>query len=86
MPRRWVRLIPEGHILLIYNLDKPGAIGGIGTTLGKHHINIGRMHVGQDKEGERNIIFLQTDTQVPADVLEELREMAMVKSVTPLEL
>lgn len=81
-----LELIPEGHILLIYNLDKPGAIGGIGTTLGKHAINIGRMHVGQDQVGERNIIFLQTDTQVSEDVLVELREMSMVKSVTPLEL
>lgn len=81
-----LELIPEGHILLIYNLDKPGAIGGIGTTLGNHNINIGRMHVGQDKDGERNIIFLQTDTQVPENVLYALREMPMVKSVTSLEL
>ncbi len=81
-----LELIPEGHILLIYNLDKPGAIGGIGATLGRHSINIGRMHVGQDKEGERNIIFLQTDTKVTDPVLEELRAMALVKSVTPLEL
>lgn len=81
-----LELIPEGHILLIYNLDKPGAIGGIGTTLGANKINIGRMHVGQDKDGERNIIFLQTDTIVPKEVLDALREMPMVRSVTPLEL
>jgi D-3-phosphoglycerate dehydrogenase len=81
-----LELVPEGHILLIFNQDRPGAIGGIGTTLGKHNINIGRMHVGQDKDGEHNIIFLQTDTQVPDDVLEELRSAKMVTSVTPLEL
>jgi D-3-phosphoglycerate dehydrogenase / 2-oxoglutarate reductase len=81
-----LELIPEGHILLIYNLDRPGAIGGIGTTLGANKINIGRMHVGQDQDGERNIIFLQTDTKVPEEVLDALREMPMVKSVTPLEL
>jgi D-3-phosphoglycerate dehydrogenase len=81
-----LELIPEGHILLIYNLDRPGAIGGIGTTLGANKINIGRMHVGQDKDGERNIIFLQTDTIVPEEVLDALRKMPMVRSVTPLEL
>jgi D-3-phosphoglycerate dehydrogenase len=81
-----LELVPEGHILLIYNLDKPGAIGGIGTTLGKHDINIGRMQVGQHQDGERNVIFLQTDTQVPQAVVEELRNMPMVKSVSPLEL
>jgi D-3-phosphoglycerate dehydrogenase len=81
-----LELVPEGHILLIFNQDRPGAIGGIGTTLGRHNINIGRMHVGQEKDGDRNIIFLQTDTPVPPEVLEELRLAQMVSSVTSLEL
>lgn len=81
-----LELVPEGHILLIFNYDRPGAIGGIGTTLGRHNINIGRMHVGQEKDGDQNIIFLQTDTPIPTDVLEELRSAKMVNSVTPLEL
>ncbi|GAB6908000.1 D-3-phosphoglycerate dehydrogenase [Desulfosarcina cetonica] len=81
-----LELVPEGHILLIFNQDRPGAIGGIGTTLGKHNINIGRMQVGQDKDGDHNIIFLQTDTPVPPEVLDTLRSANMVNSVTPLEL
>jgi D-3-phosphoglycerate dehydrogenase len=81
-----LELVPEGHILLIFNQDRPGAIGGIGMTLGRHDINIGRMVVGQEKDGEHNVIFLQTDTPVPPDVLEELRGAEMVNSVTPLEL
>jgi D-3-phosphoglycerate dehydrogenase len=70
---------------IINNLDKPGAIGSIGTTLGKHDINIARMQVGQEEEGNHNIIFLNTDTQIPEAVLEELRALPLVKSVTPLE-
>jgi D-3-phosphoglycerate dehydrogenase len=81
-----LELVPEGHILLIFNQDRPGAIGGIGTTLGRHDINIGRMHVGQEKNGDHNIIFLQTDTPVPPEVLDELRSAELVTSVTPLEL
>ena len=81
-----LELVPEGHILLIFNQDRPGAIGGIGTNLGRHNINIGRMYVGQEKDGDLNIIFLQTDTPVPPDVLEELRSSEMVSSVTSLEL
>lgn len=80
-----LELIPEGHMALIHNLDKPGAIGSIGTTLGKHNINIGRMQVGQEEDGERNIIFLTTDTLIPPHVLEELRALPLVKTVTPLE-
>lgn len=77
---------PSGHLALIQNLDKPGAIGSIGTTLGKNNINIGRMQVGQEEEGARNIILLKTDTPIPQPVVEELRALPMVKSVMPLEL
>ncbi len=80
-----LELVPSGHLALIYNVDKPGAIGQIGTSLGKHNINIGRMQVGQEEEGERNIIFLCTDTPIPDYVVEELRALPLVKSVTPLE-
>jgi len=77
---------PSGHLALIHNLDKPGAIGSIGTTLGKNNINIGRMQVGQEEEGARNIILLKTDLPIPEPVVEELRALPMVKSVIPLEL
>ncbi|MGD8512558.1 MAG: phosphoglycerate dehydrogenase [Deltaproteobacteria bacterium] len=81
-----VDVVPEGHVLLIHNADKPGAIGSIGTLLGKHNINIARMHVGQEKDGGRNVIFLDTDTPTPPETIEELRSLPLVKSVTPLEL
>lgn len=77
---------PSGHLALVHNLDKPGAIGSIGTVLGKNNINIGRMQVGQEEEGERNIILLKTDLPIPKPVLEELRALPMVKTVTLLEL
>jgi len=80
-----LEMVPEGHLLLIHNIDKPGSIGQIGSTLGKHNINIGRMQVGQEEEGDRNIIFLSADTPIPPEVVDELRELPLVKTVTPLE-
>ena len=80
-----LEMVPDGHLALIYNIDKPGSIGQIGTTLGKHKINIGRMQVGQEEEGDRNIIFITTDTPIPARVFEELRNLSLVKTVIPLE-
>ena len=80
-----LEMIPHGHMALIQNIDKPGSIGEIGTTLGQHNINIGRMQVGQEEEGDRNIIFLTTDTPIPEDVVEEMRQLSLVKTVTPLE-
>lgn len=80
-----LELVPKGHLALIHNIDIPGSIGEIGTTLGKHKINIGRMQVGQEEEGDRNIIFLSTDTPIPQIVIDELRSLSTVKTVTPLE-
>jgi len=36
----YVDVVPEGHMLVIYNQDKPGIVGQIGTILGKNKINI----------------------------------------------
>jgi D-3-phosphoglycerate dehydrogenase len=80
-----LEMIPMGHMALIHNLDKPGAIGSIGTALGCHNININSMQVGQDEEGLHNIVFLSTDVPIPAPVIDELKQLPLVKSVTPLE-
>jgi D-3-phosphoglycerate dehydrogenase / 2-oxoglutarate reductase len=80
-----LELIPEGHLGLIHNMDIPGSIGEIGTLLGKFNINIARMHVGQEKDGARNIIYLQVDTPLRDEVAAELRKLKTVKSVYPLE-
>jgi D-3-phosphoglycerate dehydrogenase / 2-oxoglutarate reductase len=80
-----LEMVPKGHMALIHNIDKPGSIGQIGTTLGRHKINIGRMQVGQEEEGDRNIIFLTTDIPIPPAVAEELRSLSLVKTVTTLE-
>ena len=80
-----LEMVPDGHLALIYNVDKPGSIGQIGTTLGRHDINIGRMQVGQEEDGDRNIIFLSTDTPITEQAVQELSGLSLVKSVTPLE-
>jgi D-3-phosphoglycerate dehydrogenase len=67
-----LELVPEGHILLIFNQDRPGAIGGIGTTLGRHNINIGRMYVGRKKTVTSTSFFCRPIHPVPPDVLEKL--------------
>lgn len=78
--------IPEGHMLLIQNVDVPGVIGNIGGILGRHGINIARMHVGQDETTGQTMILLSTNTPVPKDILEEIKKLEHVISALPLEL
>ena len=81
-----LEMTPEGHAAIIHNLDQPGAIGSIGGTLGENNVNISQMQVGQEIEGDHNIIFLVTDTPIPPAVVDQLRALPLVQSVTPLEL
>jgi D-3-phosphoglycerate dehydrogenase len=77
---------PEGHLLLIYNIDTPGTIGAIGTCLGRNRINISMMDVGQVLERGQNIILLRTDTSVPEHVIQQLLDLENVNIVQKLEL
>ena len=82
----YLEAIPEGHILLIHNEDIPGVIGSIGTTLGKHKVNIGRMHVGQERAKKQNVVLLTTDVSVKDDILEKVRALDHVFSARRIEL
>ena len=80
-----LEMVPSGHMLLINNIDRPGSIGEIGTTLGNNKINIGRMQVGQEEEGDRNIIFIQTYTRISDEVMAAVRDLGSVKTAIALE-
>ncbi len=82
----YLEAVPEGHILLIHNEDIPGVIGRIGTTLGKHKVNIGRMNVGQERAKKQNVILLTTDVSVKDDILEKVRALDHVFSARRIEL
>jgi D-3-phosphoglycerate dehydrogenase len=78
--------LPEGHMLLITSVDRPGVIGAIATTLGKHSINIERMTVGQEKDQGMNVILLTTDQILLPSVLKDVAGLPPVVSVQAVEL
>lgn len=82
----YLEAVPEGYSLLIQNSNKPGVIGHITSTLGKHDVNISRMAVGEAREKNHNIIFLTTSSEVGDKILEELRSLEDVVSIRKIEL
>ncbi len=77
---------PEGLHLFMAHRDRPGVIGAIGSTIGKHKINIARMTVGQERERGQNIILLTTDTPITPECLKDLQALEHVAQAIPLEL
>ena len=78
-----VDLEPEGHLLLVKNMDRPGMIGQIGTLLGQAAINIGSMKVGSRNEGEA-LMVLAVDKSPNEDtmaIIEKIDGIMEVKDV-----
>jgi D-3-phosphoglycerate dehydrogenase / 2-oxoglutarate reductase len=81
-----VEIIPEGYMLAVSNEDTPGVIGNLGTTLGNNQVNIARLHLSRDARTQKALVVLNTDSPVCPDVLEKLRKLPHVVSVTPIKM
>ena len=81
-----VEVIPEGRMFVLFNYDKPGVIGNIGTTLGASGVNIARLHLSREQVDGQAMVVLSTDSVVSKDVIEKLRQLPHVISVTDLEM
>ena len=76
-----VEMTPQGTVLVIFNDDKPGVIGAVGTILGHHGINIGTMGVGQKLEIQKAILAVSLDKEPDAATVEELRKLDFVNEL-----
>jgi D-3-phosphoglycerate dehydrogenase len=81
-----VEIVPEGIMLFIYNVDKPGVIGNLGSFFGKNNINIARMHFGRESAGGTAISVMSIDSPVTARQLDEIKKMQNILSVKVLNL
>jgi len=76
-----VEAIPEGNLLVVFALDKPGLIGNLGTLLGREGINIARMTFGRQEVGGRAITVLNLDGRVTKGLVESVGRVEYVESV-----
>ncbi len=65
-------LIPAEQMLFVWNADRPGMIGKVGTLLGGHRVNIANMHVGRISQGGIALMVLSLDSGIPEAALREL--------------
>ena len=75
-----------GYLLVTQHLDRPGMIGLVGTVLGQADINISSMQVGRRTRRGDALMLLSVDEPVPPEVVEQIRQAAMVASIKVIEL
>lgn len=72
---------PEGTVLVIFNDDRPGVIGAVGSICGKHKLNIGTMGVGRLKDKNEAVLAISLDNAPEAKAIAEFEKQDFVKSV-----
>ncbi len=76
--------IPEGSMIIIQNIDKPGVIGNLGTLLGDRNINIARFQLGR-RDGKA-LCMVNIDSPADDSVIEEILSLPNIISATQVKL
>jgi len=74
-------MTPKGAVLVIFNDDKPGVIGSVGTLCGRHGINICTMGVGQKLDEKKATLVVSLDKEPDEKAVEELAELEFVNEI-----
>jgi D-3-phosphoglycerate dehydrogenase / 2-oxoglutarate reductase len=73
-----IEMTPQGSVLVIFNDDKPGVIGSVGTIVGKHGINIGTMGVGQKLDQHKAVLAVSLDKLPDEKMLADIAKLDFV--------
>jgi len=66
-----LEMISSGTYLYFKNIDKPGIVGGVGTVLGRHQINIAGFSLSRITGGKA-VSFVSVDNEITPAVLDDL--------------
>jgi D-3-phosphoglycerate dehydrogenase len=78
----------EGTILYLRNRDEPGVIGQVGTTLGKHGVNIATFALGRREaaRGAEAVSLVRIDGEVSTSILTPIRAIPAITEAKLLRL
>lgn len=73
--------VPEGHLLIVPHIDKPGIVGPVATAIGDNNINIAGMQVGRKSLGGEAVMVLRVDGRVPEDIMDKIAQVDGISGV-----
>ncbi len=76
-----IEITPRGTVLVIFNDDKPGVIGAVGTVCGRHNINICTMGVGQKLQERKAILAVSLDKEPDEKAIKALSKLDFVNEI-----
>ncbi|MEM6460163.1 MAG: phosphoglycerate dehydrogenase [Planctomycetota bacterium] len=83
-------MVPEGHMVIIQNDDRPGMIGMVGTEFGKAGVNIADMTISRrenpDGTGATALMLLKTDEAAPYELHDAVGERPGILKIAAVRL
>jgi D-3-phosphoglycerate dehydrogenase len=76
----------EGINLIVQNLDTPGVIGILGTTLGGFGVNIANMHLSRTPARDKAMAVIRIDEEAPDEAVAALAAHPHILSVQQVRL
>ena len=76
----------DGTLLVFTHRDVPGLIGFIGTTLGRHGVNIAQMNVGRERPGGDAIGVVNLDAMPSEAAIDEVKAHPDILSVSFIQM
>jgi D-3-phosphoglycerate dehydrogenase len=84
--RYLLEIIPQGHLVLYKNIDRPGMLASVGSLLASEGINIAGLSLGRLGPGEVAMTAMNVDSPVQAPILAQLRGIDGVTEVQAVRL
>ena len=81
-----LELKPEGHVVVILNVDRPGVLGRYGTVFGDNNINIADMTFSRQKKSGLAVVGINLDQAPGEAVMEQIHKLEFVKAAHYLHL
>lgn len=80
-----LRLSGHHPALLVLHEDRFGMIASVSNVLSRHQINIGHMEVARKSKGSEALMAIETDQRIDSDVIEEIKQLSSIITVTQLQ-
>ncbi|MFL0781074.1 MAG: NAD(P)-dependent oxidoreductase [Prochlorococcus sp.] len=81
-----VNVSPSRHMLFTRHQDMPGIIGGLGSLLGEHNVNIAAMQVGRRIVRGEAVMVLSIDDPIPTSLLDTIHAINGIQEAHPVTL
>ena len=74
----------EQNTLIVHNIDQPGHVAEVTSTLSHKSVNIATMQLFRDSRGGYAVMVIETDQDIPIESIDWLNHLEGVIKVTYL--